>query len=211
MLPLCCGDPIQYKYLKFWGEERTDCPCCLEIIEDISKRRYALTHSFWVELDLYRQKTEVRMSWQRAARESSPRKFVRQGREPSMQAAQCTGIHHTFWWIGQGYRVAKGLQWQGDSIIYLAYFREKTGQCDCLHGRKTLRERASIFSIKTFECVLWMCLTLILIPLSEKLCIDITQSWIYHNLADVSPNRFFPFKKVSYALVNLFFFFKHMF
>ena len=62
-------------------------------------------------------------------------------------------------------------------------------------GRKTLREKVSIFSIKTFGLSFDLLPTLVLIPLLEKLCIDFIQTWIYHNLGDVSPNRFFHLKK----------------
>lgn len=86
-----CGDLTQYEELKFWEAERTDCPCYLELIEDVSKRRYALTHSFWVELHLYRQKTEEQMSWQRAAQECPPRMFMRQCREQSTLEPRALG------------------------------------------------------------------------------------------------------------------------
>lgn len=53
-----CGCLSQCKQLKSWEAGRTHGPCNLELIQDVAKRRRALTPSFQVEVHLYRQKAE---------------------------------------------------------------------------------------------------------------------------------------------------------
>lgn len=86
-----CGCLLQYKQLKSPEAGRTHGPCNLELIQDISKRRRALTPSFQVEVHLYRQKAkEWDVVGERCPR-MSPRMFMRQCREKSTQVARSLG------------------------------------------------------------------------------------------------------------------------